>query len=134
MRLLLQVPVTARACWMSFCVSYDVKSSSSVSRRQRGNHLDWFLRSMCGCQLSVCVCWGLVVMTSGSRNGWTETKRKKESWMQLYALVKGKVTPFVTSSLHAANSVTMETQLMNNKIAANHSVSVLKVHGGGLYF
>lgn len=70
----------------------------------------------------VCVCvLGWVCVggddreASGSRNGWTETEtiREKERWMQLCALVKGKVTLWVTSSLNAATLVTMETQLMN---------------------
>lgn len=77
--------------------------------------------------------WGDDREASGSRNGWTETEtvREKERVMQLLALVKGKVTLCVTSSLSAATLVTMETQLMNTctkNIAANHSTSVQKVH------
>lgn len=91
------------------------------------------------CQLLFCVVAREAVVgvgrddreASGLRNEWTETKTERE--MQLHALVKGKVTPCVTSSLCAATLVTMEMQLMNTctkNIAVDHSMSVVqKVHG-----
>lgn len=40
-------------------------------------------------------------------------QRQKERWVQLCALVKGKVTLWVTSGLDTTTSATMETDLMN---------------------
>lgn len=40
-------------------------------------------------------------------------QRQKERWVQLCALVKDKVTLWVTSGLDTATSATMETELMN---------------------
>lgn len=146
MLLLLQIPVTAPDSWTSFCVSLHTKSSLSVSRRRRENYFfgkhvrvpTHFLSGSSGGGGGV---WGVWVddrEASGSRNGWseTETEGEKERWMQLCALVKGKVTLWATSSLDTATLVAMETQFnehTHRKIAANHSISVLKVHGGNLY-
>lgn len=64
---------------------------------------------------------------SGLREGWTgtETERgERERWMQLRALVRGKVTLWVKSSPDTASSVTTETQLMNTCTERSQQITV----------
>lgn len=50
--------------------------------------------------------------------------KQRQRWMQLCALVKGKVTLWATSSTDTATSVTMETPLMNTRAERSQQITV----------
>lgn len=112
-------------------------------RRWKENDFGCFLRSMCGCQLVSCLVArvnggggrGVDREASGSRNGWIETETEREMDAAVCACQRQghPLGDFKHRHCHFGYHGDTVNEHTCRKIAANHSLCVLRIHGGDLY-